>query len=1059
MLLLSSKRIVCIKTLKILCFCILFCLLYFSSLGNEANWFQGINMTIKGKVTDASNGETIRGVNVIVAGTTRGTTTNATGEFEIVVDQKNAELEFSAVNYTTQRVKVEQQQVIDVSLQIKANSLGEVVVVGYGKQKRATLTGSVSEVRGSDLVKSPSPNVANNLAGRVTGVITSNNSGEPGDDGPTLLIRGLNTFSGATSPLIVIDGVANRPGGFERLNPNDIESITVLKDASAAIYGSQAANGVILVTTKRGRSGQTQVSFTYNQGFNSWTKFPRMTSSFEFATLLNEEKKYNNEDPVFTEEELQKFRNGSDLINYPNTNWVKEVAKDVTLQNSSNLSLSGGTDKVKYYGSFGRLQQDGQFKSSSTYKYTQYNLSLNLDFQVIDNLKISFENQLRYSERNGPPGATARSLPGGYGSDGTDNLFFGLLFSLPTQVARYPDGRLGSTNPVTHSNPIARTSGLAGSSSFKNMFALNTLRYRLDLPQIGKGVFVDGFVSADLENSDTKDFGKSWSAYSYDKSTNTYTEIKQTASAEGLASLEQSAYNRSVFTLNTKLNYQRTLNEKHTINSFIAYEQQQYKDRYFFAGRRNFVTDNIDELNYGSPVNATNGGGSTNTARRNYFGRVNYSYSDKYIVEVQARYDGSDKFSEDKRWGLFPSVSLGWKVAGETWAQALLRENELKLRASFGILGNDGIDPYQFLQFYNLNSSGYYLNGRQVPTLGPGVLPNPNFTWETAKSYNVGVDGSFLNKSFTYSFDAFLQKRSDILSYRNATVPNYTGLNLPIENIGKMENKGVEVLVNYRKQFKKLGFTTGVNLTYTRNKVLFFDEPESIPEYQKQTGKSLNNLTLYTADGLFQSQDDIDKYVSLYDYQIINPEQLRPGDVKFVDYNNDGVINALDRVRKDGNEQPNIVFGYTASLDWNGFDLSLLFQGQAGTKNYFYPLVSSTLNAYYFLYEGRSTPDRVTDQPTIAGANYARPAFQASTHPFFLRNTSFVRLKNAELGYSLLKLFGSKAKLTNARVYANGSNLLTFAKFNDIDPESMNRADGRGYPILRTINVGVQFTF
>jgi hypothetical protein len=346
-----------------------------------------------------------------------------------------------------------------------------------------------------------------------------------------------------------------------------------------------------------------------------------------------------------------------------------------------------------------------------------------------------------------------------------------------------------------------------------------------------------------------------------------------------------------------------------------------------------------------------------------------------------------------------------------------------------------------------------------VPTLGPGVLPNPNFTWETAKSYNVGVDGSFLNKSFTYSFDAFLQKRSDILSYRNATVPNYTGLNLPIENIGKMENKGVEVLVNYRKQFKKLGFTTGVNLTYTKNKVLFFDEPGSIPEYQKQTGKSLNNLGLYIADGLFQSQEDIDKYISLYDYQIINPEQLRPGDVKFVDYNNDGVINALDWARKDGNEQPNIVFGYTASFDWNGFDLSLLFQGQAGTRNHFYPLVSSTLNAYHFLYEGRSTPDRVTDQPTIAGANYARPAFQASTHPFFLRNTSFVRLKNAELGYSLIKLFGSKAKITNARVYANGSNLLTFAKFDDIDPESMNRADGRGYPILRTINVGVQFTF
>lgn len=1020
--------------------------------------FSGYDFPVKGIITDASTGKPIAEASVVIAGTQKGTITNADGEFNISADNADAQLEISAINYVTQKVKAKGSSTLIIKLELKANSLGEVVVVGYGTQTKATLTGSVSQIKGSEILKSPAPNVANNIAGRIPGVITTNNQGEPGNDDPRIIIRGINTFSGSTEPLYVIDGVANRPGGFSRLNPNDIESISVLKDASAAIYGAQAANGVVLITTKRGKVGAPQISFSYNQAFNSWVKIPERVNAFEFATLLNEDNRYNGGAPVFTDDELQKYRDGSDPLNYPNTDWVKQVVRNVTLQNNLNLSVSGGTDKAKYYGSFGRVHQGGQFKNSDAYKYEQYNLSLNVDVQPVDFLKISFETQLRYTDRKPPAGGAGNSPNNDvYGSQGSYNLFGGLLFSLPNQLARFPDGRLATTNPISWLNPLATSTDIAGNSRFNSIYALNTFRYRVDVPAV-EGLFVDGFVSADFETSDSKDFGKSWDTYYYNKLTNEYTLIKQTTASEGLASLNQSSYNRLVFTVNGKLNFKKVINNVHSINSFLLFEQQQYNDRYFFASRRNFVTDNIEELAYGSPINALNGGGSSNTARRSYSGRINYAYDNKYLLDVQARYDGSDRFSKNRRWGLFPSISAGWVISGESWAKGFVKDNNLKLTASYGILGNDRIDPYQFLQFYNLNTTGYIFNGQLASTISPGVLPNPDFTWETAKTFNIGLTGTFLAKSFNYTVEFFRQTRSDILTTRDQTTPSYTGLIVPVQNFGKMQNQGIEVQIGYNKKIGNVLFNTSANLTVSQNKVLLIDEAPPV-SYQKQIGFALNSLTLYESDGLFQSQADIDGYLSKYDYQAgIQGSTLRPGDVKFKDVNGDGIINNLDQVRKNGNEQPNIIFGLSTSVNWKSFDLSFLLQGQAGSKVFFYPQGSSNLNYYKFLYNGRSTPEQVTDKPTTAGSSFNRPGFLPNDFSFFYRNTSFVRLKSFEIGYSLKSLL-SRIKVTNARIYVNGSNLLTFAKFNDFDPESLNKGDARGYPMLRTINAGIQITF
>lgn len=1040
MLLQTSTKIACFRTLKIVCFCLSFCLSCLQGTAREAGWFQTVNTTIKGKVLDASNGEPITGVSVVVAGTIRGATTNAAGEYEIEVDKQNAELEFSSVNYVSQKIKVGQQRVLDVSLQLKPNALGEVVVVGYGRQKRVTLTGSVSEVRGSELIKSPDPNVASNLAGRLPGVVVSNFSGQPGADDPSIIIRGINSFSGGTSPLIVIDGVAGRPGGFSRLNPNDIESITVLKDASAAIYGAQAANGVILVTTKRGISGPTKVNFAFNQGFNTLYGVPERINSFEFATLQNEENEYQGSTPTYSPAELQKFKDGSDPIGYPSTNWLKEVYRPVAQQHSLNVSLSGGNGKTSYYASLGKTFKGGAFHSNA-FDYNQYNLSLNLDAQINNVLKISFDNQVRYSERR-------------EGISGAMGVFRELLYSLPTLVARYPDGRLGAGAGSLYNNPLATTTEIGGSVKYYNLTALNTLRFRVDIPQV-KGLFADGFVAADLQYSDDKRFGKTWDAYTYNRNTQEYGLVRQSASSEGLASLGQNMGTGLTLTVNSRLNYARVLNKVHSFSSFVMFEQQQIKSRYFGADRRNFITDNVAELDYGSRVNMGNYGGSFNTARRNFSAKINYAYDNKYLLELVARYDGSDKFSKDQRWGFFPGVSAGWRIGQESWAQGFVKENELKLTASFGILGNDAIGQYQFLQFYNLNPSGYLINGVPVPTISPGVLGNPDFTWEKQKTYNVAIEGTALRRSFNYKFELFRQVRTDILGSRSNTVPDISGLILPIVNYGKMQSQGIEFQLGYTGQIGDVKFTTGANFTYSNNKVLIIDEPLTLPDYYKSTGRNWNSQYLFRTNGLFQSKKEVDDYLAKYDFQLggglVN---LRPGDVVIKDLNGDNIINNLDQELVDGSNTPTTILGSTTSLNWKGFELSFLLQGQLGRRTHFYPLASNQFNYLRYVYEGRSTPTQVTDQPTMSSASFNRAAWVGTDHPFFYRNTSFVRLKNVEFAYTLR--FGKNN--STARLYVNGNNLLTYSPgFGKIiDPEQINQ---NNYPMLRTFNVGANVSF
>ncbi len=559
----------------------------------------------------------LTGVSVTVKSDPKiGTITDADGKYSINAPE-NSILVFKSVGYKPIEMPLNGRSSIDVNMEVDNVNLDEVVVVGYGTQKKATLTGSVAVVKGDEIARSPSANVSNALVGRTPGVIATNNSGEPGNDGSNIYIRGISTFSGATSPLIVIDGVANRPGGFERIDPNDIESVSVLKDASAAIYGAQAANGVILITTKRGKTGKPALTLNYNEGFNTWAKTEKYLNSADYAQMKNEISEFSGGAPIYTDDEIAKFRNGSDPVSYPNTNWIDLATKKVALQDRASITLSGGSDKVKYYTSVGMLDQDGQF-TDGVWKFKQYNFSGNVDGQVNPLLKLSFGTQLRYEDKEGSP-------------IGIANTFSALSGALPTDLAKNPDGSYspGGLSNGGNLNALANSTDAAGTTTTENLYSLNTAKARLDLPFI-KGLYLDGFLSVDLGFGNNNNWSKSYQVYSYDPATSIYTPQTENGNL-GLASLDVLSTRSTTITENIKLNFERQFG-KHSINAFVSYEQSKFAFKYTGAHKENFISQAIPQLDYGSSTNQTNNGNANKSARQNYFGRVNYSYENKYLA-------------------------------------------------------------------------------------------------------------------------------------------------------------------------------------------------------------------------------------------------------------------------------------------------------------------------------------------------------------------------------------------------------------------------------------------
>lgn len=1051
----------------------------------QAVWAQ--NVTVRGTVT--SGDTALAAVTVQVKGSTVATQTGADGSFTISAPA-NGTLIFTSIGFGAREVPVNNRSNINVSMQAVNSQMNEVVVVGYGTQRKVTVTGAVAQVRGSELDKVPSVNLSNTLAGRLPGITAVNSSGEPGYDGSSLRIRGTNAF-GNTSPLIVIDGVPDRSGGLERLNPADIESFSVLKDASAAIYGQRAANGVILITTRRGKTGKPKISYDLNEGWAQASVIPKMMDVLEYGAVRNEIAVYEGvTDPQYWDEALQalnstgtytipnttkqiqspsgffpddmaKYRDGSDPWGHPNEDWFDAVMKKWSPQERHNLQINGGTENIRYLVSMGYLDQDGYYKNSAT-GYRQYDLRVNLDAKV--NKYISAQI-----------GVVGRTEDRFFPTEPASAIFRMLMRGRPNEPAIWPNG-LPGRDIENGQNPVVITTNATGYDKDKRDYIQTNGKVEVLIPWVD-GLKVSGMVSFDKYQRNRKVWQTPWYLYSWDKVSYEADGVTPKLTKELRATytdprLSQSSENSLNTTLTGMLNYDKTFGS-HTINFMAGVQKEKYNTQFYNAFRRYYISTAIDQLFAGGDEEKNNGGGELDRARLGYFGRVGYNYKEKYIAEFLWRYDGSYTFPADDRFGFFPGILAGWRVSEEKWFQtAAPYIDNLKLRASYGQVGAEpyksgSIAEFQYLSLYGFST--YVIDGDLVRGLNESVLPNPTFTWEVQNSTNFGIDLGFFNNRLTAEFDYFINKRSKGLFTQEGSIPLSAGISniLPPVNYAELENKGWEFMLGWSDQKGDLRYSISINGGYAKNKILKWNEPLGVPEHQKSTGRSFGSngasYLVYLYDGVFATQKDIDE--NTIDYSGVGGAQLRPGDMKFKDISGpdgvpDGKITDIDRVRIDKTRDPRFTGGINIDLQWHNFDLSILFQGATGGLLFVRTESGDIGNYLQWDFDHRWTIDNPSSvYPRIASRdNTYYTGGAGGNNDYRLKSTNYFRFKNFELGYSIPNHLLNRIGLSNLRIYASGINLITWDKLGIFDPEAIV-GNGQYYPQSRVLNLGVNLSF
>jgi TonB-linked SusC/RagA family outer membrane protein len=925
---------------------------------------------------------------------------------------------------------------IVVRMKENTKGLDSIVVVGYGTQKAATITGSVSTMKGEKLQQTPAMNLSNSLAGRIPGLIALTGSGEPGSDNSTLRIRGANTL-GDNSPLIVVDGIASR--SWERLNPADIESITVLKDASAAIYGARAANGVILVTTKKGTSDKPQIRINYNEGISRPTVIPKATNAATYAQLINEILEYEGANPQYSAEDIQKYRDGSDKLHFPNTDWYDETLKKWSSQRSVDASISGGGQNLKYYISLGTRFQDAIYKNSAT-NYSQHNLRINLDGKISSIIRYGINVAYREENRNYPTESAA-------------NIWSKLRQQKPNMPARWPGGEAADNGDS--GNPLVISTGQTGYDKNNDLVLESKGTISIDIPWV-EGLSLSGNVAIDKNTVNDKRWATPWYLFSWDQQSlnpDGTPLLQRVQRGYTNAELTQNMSSAKQVTLNALLNYQRNFGRSHHTKLLLGVERITGDNMEFMAFRKHFVSTAIDQMFAGGDADKNNSGSASQHARMNYFGRVNYDFANKYLAEFVWRVDGSYIFPVDKRFGFFPGVSLGWRVSREKfWNPIEHIVSDFKIRASWGKTGNDRITPYQFLSSYAFATGPtniYVFNtNEEKKILNELRVPNPNVTWEVANQSNIGFDAAFLDNRITFSAEYFSNLRTNILWKRNASVPLSSGLTLPNENIGEVTNKGAEFQVGYNGNIGQLSIGLSANVSFNKNKIRFWDETPGAPEYQQSTGYAMNTNLYYKAIGVFRDKKAVDEYPHW--------AGARPGDLIFEDVNGDKVINALDRVRVNKTDLPSQTGGFNIDLTYRNFYASIFFQWATGAiRNNYYDLQGQAGNYLANDVEGRwTTANPDADKPRIW--NRYNEYWRNNQNTYWLQETDYIRLKNLVLGYNLPAKLYSRIGATGAQIYLTGLNLLTFSKVKDVDPET---TANNAYPLNKVINAGITLNF
>ncbi|MBP1637405.1 MAG: TonB dependent receptor [Bacteroidetes bacterium] len=983
------------------------------------------NWKTEGMVTD-SNGEPMIGVSVLVKGTNQGTVTNVDGKYFInISDVSNPVLILSYIGYSPIELKITSaSQVNNIVMQSNDKILDEVVVVGYGTQKKANLTGAVSSIKVDDIKNIPVSNTASLLQGRMSGVTVSTFSAQPGNDTDVeIKIRGIGTF-GNSNPLILIDGVE---GSLSSVSPNDIENISVLKDASsAAIYGVRAANGVVLVTTKKGTTDKMKVSYNGNYGVQQATVLPDYVNSWQWATLYNEqETAMNTTNSLYTDEMLEKLKNGSDPYHFANTKWSDELFRTAKIQNHY-LSMTGGGVNSNYLASINYLNQDGIMLGT---KSDRASYRLNAESKY-NKLTVGLYTTGTYQKVTEP-------------SIGTYSVFEQMRWhSRPTVPVKYENGKWGyfdgnSTMQIIK-NPIHSAS-----------IPSNKIINRFD----GK-IYLDFEVIKNLHIKSSFAYqSNNWRASSFGP---TYISTDAEGNAKGIGytknTLDEQYYYGSQWVNENYATYSIRIDD-HSINALIGQSNQYNGYRLSYSHGEYFPSNNVQVLNAALSSNAK--GTAEEATLRSLFGRLNYNYKDRYLAEFNLRKDQTSRFSKENRTGYFPSASIGWILSEENFLKNMKELSALKLRASWGQLGNQDIGYYPYTQYIKMGSN--YVWGNSIVS-GSAIqtLANPDIKWEVTSTSDIGIDLSMLKSRVTFSADFYVKNSSDILL--QLPISDILGADdAPYVNAASVKNTGWDVELGYNDKWKDWSFGAKINVSGVKNEITDLKGKQSwINGWTiNLEGNPINSYYGYKADGLYRTQEEVDiaNDPAGEAYNLIGGGNLKIGDIKLVNTNDDKVIDDKDRTIL-GNPFPKLSYSLNLNAGYKGFDLSAFFQGIGGINRVImdWPTVSGNVTTAMW--------DRYSDtNPTGSFPRLGNGAYNAETSSFWIKDASYLRLKNLELGYSIDSKYLSKIKLQHIRVYISAQNVLTFTKIKDYDPEKYGD-DTRGYafPNAKTYSVGLNVT-
>lgn len=961
-----------------------------------------------GRVVDEKN-EPIIGASVLEKGTTNGVITDIDGKFSLPLTEGKKELSISYVGYVSQDVKIGKN---DAKIVLREDNkvLDEVVVVGYGTQRKVNLTGAVSTIKSDQLENRTSSNPINMLTGQVAGVTIVQSSGQPGADVGNLRVRGIGTL-GNSEAMVVVDGVES---SMSNVDPSDIENISVLKDAAAsAIYGVRAANGVIIITTKRGSAGKPIVSYNGYAGWQEACRLPKYLDSYNYALLINEAYKNDGRNEPYSKDALQKFKDGNDPDHYANSDWVDELLSNDGFFTNHHINVIGGNEGVKYSLGSGFYLKNGLIPNTS---YNRFNVRSNIDVKINNRLNISLNLSAFRDDQKSPALAVSTIMYHAFRETPVTPIMFqngnyGLFLNEHNSVA---EARNGGNTHVINSN-------FQGNASFV---------YKLI-----DGLSLKGTAAAIYNLKDSRIFAKKMDFYTAD-SNDPIKSTRSLASNNDKKTLE--------INLQAYMDYDKVFG-KHGVKVLLGYSQIHNQYRVLGASRKDLPSNNmLQEINAGDITTQDTEGTSVNYSLRSVFGRVNYTYDNRYLLEANLRYDGSSRFPKNNRFGAFPSLSAGWRISEEKFFNVDFIDN-MKLRASWGQLGNQEISDYSFYNTYvygkdysfgNVLFSGISIND---------VMANTKISWEKTDQVDAGLDVDLFKNRLSFTGDFFIKNTHAILL--QLPIPSTVGVTGPMQNAGKVRNTGFELALTYRNHLNQLQYSSSFNFSYVHNEITDLSGGDTPG---RSVGDPVNNIYGYVCDGIFKSQEEIDK----------SPTQVwgaKPGDLKYRDLNGDGVVNTSDR-KSLGSTFPSINYGFRLNLNYKRLDLSFLLQGAADVKGIVWNEIGKAF------YNGGKVTEDWLDRWTSDNPNASYPRLTISkygknymTSSFWAQNASYLKMRNLQVGYSLPLAGVKNLGITKLRLYCSIDNLFTISGFKGLDPEMITSSTC--YPLTRNYSFGINVSF